>query len=360
MQKRATIKDIAHELNVSVSTVSRGLSDHPDISIEMRELIKEKAKALNYHPNHLASGLRKRKSSTIGLIIPEITMFFFPSVIKGIESVAREQGYQLLVLQSNDDLQQEKDNLRLCVDHSVEGLLVSLSNQSSNLQHFDEVRDLGIPVVLFDKSIDSSPFDEVVIDDELVAYRAAEFLIRKGCKNIVAIMGSASLSISQKRSRGYKQCLQHYGIALKENSILFAVNFEEGKACIEELLESYPDTDGIFLMSDELIAASSLLLQKKYGKHPDACTVVAISDGLMPQIIDFPVNYFHHNGFELGQLAATNLFRRIKEGASEPQNPVKSLLEVQLIAAGGDNLFYHYPTTQSLAAICGSMDDIQS
>jgi LacI family transcriptional regulator len=334
-QKRATIKDIAYELNVSVSTVSRGLSDHPDISIEMRELIKEKAKALNYHPNHLASGLRKRKSSTIGLIIPEITMFFFPSVIKGIESVAREQGYQLLVLQSNDDLQQEKDNLRLCVDHSVEGLLVSLSNQSSNLQHFDEVRDLGIPVVLFDKSIDSSPFDEVVIDDELVAYRAAEYLIRKGCKNIVAIMGSASLSISQKRSRGYKQCLQHYGIPLKENSILFAVNFEEGKACIEELLEAYPDTDGIFLMSDELIAASSLLLQKKYGKQPEACTVVAISDGLMPQIIDFPVNYFHHNGFELGQLAATNLFRRIKEGASEPQNPVKSLLEVQLIAAGG-------------------------
>lgn len=98
---------------------------------------------------------------------------------------------------------------------------------------------------------------------------------------------------------------------------------------------AYPDTDGIFLMSDELIAASSLLLQKKYGKQPEACTLVAISDGLMPQIIDFPVNYFHHNGFELGQLAATNLFRRIKEGASEAQNPVKSLLEVQLIAGGG-------------------------
>ncbi|MFY8137719.1 MAG: LacI family DNA-binding transcriptional regulator [Flavobacteriales bacterium] len=308
--KRATIKDIALLMKVSVSTVSRGLRDHPDISSELCAQIKAKAKELNYHPNHLASGLRKRQSKFIALIIPEITMFFFPSVINGIEEVARKQGYQLLVLQSNDSLENEKLNIQACFDHSVDGVLISLSNQSLNADHLLDLKESGIPVVLFDKSIENSAFDEVLIDDELAGYQATHRLIEKGCRKIIAVLGSQSLTMTKLRGRGIRRALEESKIPITEQTFGFAESFEKGREVIAKMLvEQRPD--GIYLMSDELIAAASTIIQKVYGNDHSQCHVIGMSDGQLPKIVPYPVSYVHHSGFELGQLAANRLMKRI-------------------------------------------------
>jgi LacI family transcriptional regulator len=332
MQKRATIKDLAQLMGVSVSTISRGLRDHPDISLEMREQIKRKAQELNYHPNHLAAGLRKRQSKIIGLIIPEITMFFFPSVIRGIEQEFRAHGFQLLVLQSSDDLETEKRNVRICGDHSVDGLLMSLSNQTTDLDHLQEFKDLGIPVVLFDKSMDHSPFDEVLIDDEAVAYNCVRYLIERGCIRIGALLGSKNLSISQKRAEGFHRAMEELGSELEEPMIVYAAHYQEGREEALLLAERF-EPDGVFLMSDELIAASTRTLLQK---NP-ACKIIGISDGHLPDILQAPIAYVHHDGYQLGRMAATRLLERIQQTHSTilvDDPPRRSYLEVNVMGVG--------------------------
>lgn len=324
MQKRATIKDIAKALNISVSTVSRGLRDHPDISKDMRQLIKEKAKELNYHPNHIAAGLRKRSSKIIALIIPEISMFFFPSVIKGVEEVARTQGYQLLMLQSNDDLENEKRNVQMCLDHSVEGILISLSNKTKDVEHLIGLSIVDMPVVLFDKSIENSPFDEVIIDDEDVAFQAVKNLLHEGCKNIVVVLGNENLLISKRRESGARLALVNSGV---ETTFLYAGSFTKAQQVLADYLKSnHPD--GMFLMSDELIAAASHPLS---GKD---CLVVGISDGLIPEMVSFNLKYFYHSGYEIGKLAASKLIHRILMNSEGDKNtpPERIILDVKMHA----------------------------
>jgi LacI family transcriptional regulator len=333
MQKRATIKDLAQLMGVSVSTISRGLRDHPDISLDMREQIKRKAQELNYHPNHLAAGLRKRQSKIIGMIIPEITMFFFPSVIRGIEEECKAHGFQLLVLQSSDDLETEKRNVRICGDQSVDGLLMSLSNQTTDLEHLQEFKDLGIPVVLFDKSMDSSPFDEVLIDDEAVAYACVRYLIEQGCMRIAALLGSKNLSISQKRANGFHRAMEQLGNDLEEPMIIYAASYEEGRQEAQRLSDHF-DPDGVFLMSDELIAAATRTLLHKSPQ----CKIIGISDGRLPDILQAPIAYVHHDGYQLGRMAAARLLERIQQTHAPivvDDPPRRSYLEVKLNAGEG-------------------------
>jgi LacI family transcriptional regulator len=297
--------------------------------VEVREQIKKKAQELNYHPNHLAAGLRKRQSKIIGLIIPEITMFFFPSVIRGIEEKFKTHGYQLLVLQSSDDLETEKRNVRICGDQSVDGLLMSLSNQTKDLDHLQEFKDLGIPVVLFDKSMPHSPFDEVIIDDEQVAYDCVHYLITQGCKRIAAMLGSRNLSISQKRADGFHRAMNEFGDALEEPIIVYAPSYQEGCDEALRLAETF-EPDGVFLMSDELIAAAARTLLQKNNQ----CKIVAISDGLLPGILQVPIAYIHHDGYELGRMAAERLMHRIIQShATEviEESPERLYLGVSLV-----------------------------
>jgi LacI family transcriptional regulator len=330
MQKRATIKDIAKDLGVSVSTVSRGLKDHPDISVGLRAQIKQRAEELHYHPNQMASGLRKRSSKIIALIIPEITMFFFPSVIKGIEEVVKQNGYQLLVLQSNDRLESERQNIEICFDHSVEGLLISLSNQSHDVDHLLKLKSAGVPVVLFDKSLEDSPFDEVIIDDEAAAYQATQHLLYKGCGNIVAALGSENLTMSKKRAEGVRRALLDCERDVR-STYVYAANFDDGRSAMKKALAEV-NPDGVFLMSDELIAASSKLLMAQYGVHPEQCYVIGFSDGVLPDIVDYPVSFVHHSGFELGKLAANRLMKRLflLHETTEEEKPQRILLPVSL------------------------------
>jgi len=308
--KRATIKDISLSIGVSTSTVSRALNDHPDISDSLKEQIRQVAKSLNYHPNLQAVNLRKNKSNLIGLIIPEISMFFFPSVINGIEEVVHKNGYQLLVLQSHNSLERETQNIQICIDHFIDGILLSLSAESQSITHLNGLSELGIPLVLFDKSLDQNKFDQIIIDDFEAAKQSTELLINNGAKNIVGLFGNPEMSITQQRVKGFEAALKHAGLVSEET--IYAHSFTDcNQKCIELLKHKKPDA--YFCMSDEVSAGLYPALNQYKLTVREDCQVIAMSDGYLPYLLNPPLSHFHHSGFEIGKAAAERLFFRINQ-----------------------------------------------
>ena len=179
---RITIKDIAKLLKISPSTVSRALKDHPDISLETIEQVKRVAEDLGYAPNYQAINFRKQESRIIGVILPDMNMFFFPSIIQAIEAEISNRGYHLIVLHSNDLLEREKQNVNICRNFGIDGLLVSLSSETRNVDHFKTIAQKGIPIVYFDRVLENDAIPQIIIRDELVAEKAVTHLISRGRK----------------------------------------------------------------------------------------------------------------------------------------------------------------------------------
>jgi LacI family transcriptional regulator len=310
--KRATIKDIALKAGVNISTVSRALKNHPDVGAELRSKIKRLAEEMNYHPNMMAVQLRKQKSNIIGLIIPEANMFFFPSVIKGISEVIQALGYRLLVLQSGENLERETENVRICYENSVDGLLMMLTNKTKELHHLEELKDANVPVVLLDKVLDDSGFDEVVIDDIKAAEICTEYLINSGSKNILGLFGNANLMITAKRMKGFFNVIQAQNVT---GDAKFVDDTFSAWRCVEDYFKTN-QPDAIFAMSDEIIAGVIPALKKMKISIPERCAVLGISDGYLPQILDPQVSYLHHDGYTLGKMAAQHLIKRINGKSS--------------------------------------------
>ena len=308
---RTTIKDIARVLGINVSTVSRALKDHQDVSISTRNEVKRVANELHYHPNLMAINLRNRRSRLIGLIIPEITMFFFPSVIRGIEDVLHRHGYNLLMLQSSEQLQREIENVHLCTENGVEGLLLSVSRQTLTTDHLNELQTLGVPIVLFDKVIEKTEFPQIIIDDEAAAASAVLHLQARGATQLIGIFGNPNLSITQKRIAGFRRALLQQGLAWRDDAVLFAENTTDAFRLTTESLQAATPPNGIFTMSDEILAGVLPALRQKQIEIPSACKVISMSDGSLPNYLDPLVTYIHHSGYEVGAMAATRLCESI-------------------------------------------------
>ncbi|MEO0310970.1 MAG: hypothetical protein RIQ89_627 [Bacteroidota bacterium] len=306
--KRITLKDLAGLLGVNTSTVSRALKDHPDIGVELREKIKRLAKDLNYHPNMMAVQLRKQKSNLIGLIIPDAIMFFFPSVIKGISEVIQKNNYKLLVLQSGENLEQEEENVRICFENGVDGLLITLTNQTHSLNHLNDLRDMNIPIILVDKIIEENSYDKVFIDDQNATEICINHLAVTGCRRIIGVFGNENLRMTKSRLDGFTVAAQKYQLTTE---IVHADGtFEAMKKLSQSILKFKPD--GIFAMSDETLAGAVPAIKKLGLKIPQDCSVVAISDGFLPQILDPTITFLHHDGLELGRLAAKHLISKLQ------------------------------------------------
>jgi LacI family transcriptional regulator len=330
MTKRTTIKDIAKAVGVNISTVSRALKDHPDIGLELTEKIKLTAKTLHYHPNMMAVQLRQQKSNLIGLIIPETYMFFFPSVIKGITDVVQSFGYRLMVLQSNENLQQEIENVKICYEAGVDGLLMSLSKQTKELSHLTELKEEEIPVVLIDKVLDNSGFDEVLIDDLNATQNCTDYLIKNGCKNILGVFGNENLAITRTRLRGFLSVIEKNDKIGINSDQYFADNTFDAWNFIEN---NYPikQWDGIFAISDEVIAGVIPALNKLQVKIPESCAIIGFSDGFLPRILSPQVTYLHHDGMALGKLAASHLIQKINKKNAFQSPPERLYLPTQLV-----------------------------
>lgn len=306
--KRITIKDIAKMLNISTSTVSRALKNHPDISDSVKQRVKEVADTFNYVPNDFAINFRKKSSKVIGLIIPEISMFFIPSIIKGISSVLHSEGYNFFVLSSEESLGMEEENLLTCINSRVDGILISLSRQTKDLNHFNKIKELEIPLVIFDKTIPQNIFEEVIFDNRFYAQTAAQKLIEAGCKNIIAIFGDENLEISQTRKNYFLEVIdKHKDIKCK---IIYCNSADMVKEKMSIILD-YEDFDGYFVMSDETLAGlHSSLVNKKNASSK--AKVVAITEGILPKYLDDSYECIINDGFEMGKTAAMKLLTIIK------------------------------------------------
>ena len=315
-QHQVTIKDIAKILGISISTVSRALKSHPDISDETKNQVKELARKLNYKPNALALSLRSNKTNTIGVIIPEVVHHFFSSVIGGIEDVAYDRGYNVMVCQSNESYDREVINAQALLSNRVDGILVSIAKTTLNFDHFRSFQDQDVPMVFFDRICPEVITDRVIFNDEAGAFLAIEHLIKVGCKKIAHFSAPQNLLIGQGRFAGYQRALRQNNIPFDPNLVLPCDTREDGLEKTSGFLINNPDVDGIFAVNDSTAIAVMQVIQKMGKRVPNDIAVIGFGDGPNALIAYPPLTTIEQKGYEMGKEAITLLLNKIENETS--------------------------------------------
>ncbi|MFW5656947.1 MAG: LacI family DNA-binding transcriptional regulator [Bacteroidota bacterium] len=331
-----TIKDIARQLGVSASTVSRALKDHPDISKSTKDAVQELAEKLNYQPNALALSLKHRSSKTIGVIIPEIVHFFFSSVISGIEDVAYEAGFTVIICQSNEMYSREVENTKALIAHRVDGILISVTKNTSQYKHLENIMESGIPMVFFDRIVPEITADQVIIDDEMAAYKATKHLIDLGRKRILHFSGPSNLLIGRQRLAGYLRALKEAGMEENRDLIVNVDSYEGGFRAIRWLIDREVDFDGLFAVNDSTAIGAMHALQNHNISIPQQVAIIGFSDGRLSSISRPTLSSVDQHGYEMGSQAMLLLLERIN--ATEDYPAVTKKLETNLVIRSSSSL----------------------
>lgn len=324
-KKEITIYDIANQLNISPTTVSRGLNDHPAININTKEKIRKLAKELGYRSNKFASSLRTQNTNTIGVIIPKLDSLFMSSVISGIEKIANNAGYNLIISQSFESEEKEKKNATTMFNSRVDGLIVSLSNDTKDFSHFKSFIKRGVPLIFFDRIANELPSTKVVIDNFKAGYSATKHLIEQGCKNILHITSSLNRNVYRDRFEGYKKALEDHGIPY--NSELFISNDLSESAiidCIEnDVLKRKTMPDGIFITNDFSAAFAITALKQAGIKIPEDIAVIGFNNDLISKVTAPPISTVNYPGREMGESVARILVNHLNgSGALDITNVI--------------------------------------
>lgn len=315
---QVTIKDIARALGISPSTVSRALKDHPDISASTKKVVKELAVKWRYEPNAIALSLKRSKSFTIGLLIPEIVHYFFSSIISGIEDIAYDAGYQVIICQSNESYDREVKNTHTLLTSRVDGLLVSLSKETKTYDHFKDLERSHIPIVFFDRICEEIVTDRVMADDYGGAYLATEHLIKTGCKRIAHLSAPQELLIGRNRLNGYLHALRRYHIPNDDKIIRKCDKPEYAEEIIKYVFSLDNPPDGIFAVND-LTAIKTMMVLKQLGwKVPDDISIVGFSNGHYSTMTDPALTTVEQHAFMMGQKSVQLLIDRFKHGLDYP------------------------------------------
>jgi len=319
MKAKATLKQIAKELGVSVSTVSKALNDSPEISEQTKVKIKEYAKLKNYKPNVIGLNLKNRKTKTIGVIIPNILNSFFAKVFSGIEKVADKKGYNVITCISNESLEKEVHTLEMLSNGTIDGFILSVSEEAQKLQeysHFSEIINDGTPIVMFDRIAEGVECDKVVVDDFDSALNSTQHLINLGCKNIALISSVDNLSVGKLRADGYLKALKDNNIPVNEKIILRTDSEEDMKAKIDALFDN--KIDAIFALDEnDSVAALRVSLKKGY-KVPEDISIIGFADGILASRRLSPsLTTVSQHGIEIGEVAAKRLIKRLEESEEE-------------------------------------------
>lgn len=304
MKSRTTLKKISTNLNLSIATVSRALKNHPDISDETKQKVKELASLLEYEPNTYAINLRTNSSKIFGLIVPKISNTFYDSFIEAAEQKAREFGFSLMILQSGDDPLMEAENLRLCRANRVAGIIISIVPGSSP-EPFKKVEDAGIPFIFFDKVPDTDACNKVCLADKEAAILAANSIINHDKKRVLALFGNSQLSITQKRWKAFADTFEQASPQTK----IFTRHCENSNEAERTTLEfcASKSIDHVFAMSDEILVGVMKALYQLKIRIPDEVSVSAISNGFLPTIFNPTITHVETSGYELGKLAIQRL-----------------------------------------------------
>ncbi len=324
-----TIKDIAARLGISPSTVSRALRDHPDISVRTKKAVHDLAEQLNYEPNAIALSLRSSKSNIIGLIIPEIVHFFFSQVISGIEDVAYDAGYQVMICQSNESYIREVKNVQALLSSRIEGLLVSLSKETRDFNHFKNLEKKNIPIVFFDRICEEMDTDRVVVDDFNGAYLAVKHLAEIGCKRIAHLGTSEDLLIGRARYDGYVQALKDLELPFDNRLVVRCDNYKAARLVTKRLIYELNPPDGIFAVNDLTAIGACQTIKENHLKIPDDIAVVGFSNGIYSSMTDPPLTTVEQFGYQMGQKSARMILDRILSTEDYPS--ITEQIETQLI-----------------------------
>ncbi len=327
MKQKITIKTIAKELGVSTSTVSKALRDSHEISIETKEKIKAFASHYNYKPNNLALQLRNQKTKVLGVILPKIVHHFFSTVIKGIESGASEKGYHIMVCFSNESYESEVNNLKVLSNGSVDGLLVSISKETlmnKDFEHFQGLVNEEIPLVMFDRVVDSIACDKVVVDDVGAGYKATQHLIGTGCTKIGMLTTPEHVNVGYLRKQGYVRALEEAQMAVQKEYILEIDESQELKPQIAKIIAQ--DIDAIFAVNEIYAAVAIQVIKEKGMNVPEDISVIGFTDGLISEFSSPSISAIVQHGFTMGKQAVELLIDRIENEHAqiEPRTKVIS------------------------------------
>ena len=323
-KKRVTIKDLAQELNVSTSTVSRALQDHPALKLETRERVKALAKKWNYQPNTLALDLLRQSSKIIAVIVPEITSHFFSSTIVGIQDVMVSTEFNIMVFISNESYEEEARIIEKLSKIQLAGVLVAPSSETKNFDHFRSLQGNGIPLVIFDRDCEGLEAHKVLVDDYRGAFEAVDYLIKTGCKRIAHITVFSHLSTNSNRLRGYIDALKKNGLPVIKEMIIQTEGFnhEDGIVPVETLLKSNNLPDAIFAVNDRLAVSAMRTAKKLDFKIPDDISIIGFDDEPHSSYFTPPLSSVWQPVYSMGMLSVRILLQEIKEESTQFRNEI--------------------------------------
>ena len=327
-----TIKDIARELGISPSTVSKALKGHRDISSSTKKSVRDLAEKWNYKPDQIALSLKSGLSKTIGVIVPEIVHYFFSTVISGIEDLAYDSGYTVMFCQSSELYEREVKAVETLLSSRVDGILVSVTKVTENFDHFRKIKDNGIPLVFFDRICDDIDTDKVIVDDEIGAYEAVNHLIKIGCKNIIHLSGPPTLNIGKNRKDGYLRALRENNLPLNENNIIRCDSMEDATLVVPGLLKRITRPDGIFAVNDLTAAATMKIIMNMGYNVPDDIAVVGFTSGMISDITNPTLTSVEQHGYLVGKEAVRLLIDRLGKRLDLPFQT--KIIKTELVIKG--------------------------
>ncbi|RDV15322.1 LacI family transcriptional regulator [Pontibacter diazotrophicus] len=328
---KVTIHDIAEKLNITASTVSRALNNNPRISELTRKAVLKTAKQLNYQPNHIAAALRHGKSHIIGIIVPTADRAFFSSVVRGIEDMANNLNYKVIICQSYDNYEKEIQTIDALLSARVDGIIASIGKNTENFDHFKRIQAEGIPLVLFDRTTDALEVSQVMIDDYLGAYKVVEHLIQQGCRRIAHFTSPKKVSIFKERLRGYSDALSDYGIPYDEELVVQSnLQLVDGRESMEKLLKLKERPDGVFSASDYGAMGAMQVLKENKFKIPQEVALAGFSNDPFTSFTDPALTTVDQFSMTMGKKTAEIFFEQLKSGNKEAV-PQKIVLKPELI-----------------------------
>ena len=319
-----TLKKLSELLGISISTVSRALKDHPDISVKTKARVKELASTLDYEPNNFAVQLRTQQSNVLGILVPTIRNYFYDFFISAVEEEAVKHGYSIMIMQSCDKLSLEISNINVLRRNKIMGLFVSISIETEDMTPFRKLQDSGVPVVFFDRVAEVSGFSKACLADEAAAQIAAKSIIEKGKKNVLALFGHPHLSITKLRYASFKN---YFDLHSKDSNVTYFFP-EQAEAsrqlCSEIFKNKVPDS--VFCMGDMILIGVMHAVHEAKLKVPEDISIIGISNGLIPTLFNPKITYVETSGFKLGQLAFKQMYASLKGNEEIEEVILESIL----------------------------------
>lgn len=328
---QTTIIDLAKQLNISTSTVSRALTGHPNVKAQTREAVLALAEKMDYQRNQLSISLITNKTKTIGIIVPEFSSSFFSQLVMDAQNEARKNGYMVLISQSNEDYDTEVANAQLMLRNRVDGVMVSLTKETRNFDHFHLLHRRGIPLVFFNWVCDEIMTPKVIINDYDAAFTAVEHLIQTGKKRIAHLAGPPSMIISRKRLNGYLDALKKYNIPVDEDLIIsYDLTLAKVKIYVKHFLDMTPPPDAIFAVNDPTAIEAIQVIKQAQKRIPEDIGVIGFSNDHVSKYIEPSLTTIAQPITEMARTSVKLLLEMIDKDPSEWKRTIK-VLDTELI-----------------------------